>query len=704
MKRQKKNNQRKIEMISQSQIRRMGNAVKPIMGLIQFRGGLDQETPPLSLASGFLRASQNFECDVNGGYSVATGYERYDGQPSPSDAVASVIDITLTGTISVGDTVTGSNIGATAEVIVSNPTFIVVTKVSAAFIIGETLSVSGVQATTTSVSKPNSGASALLRAQYKNLAADVYRADIAAPTGSGGSLGGFRYNDITYAWRNNAGGTAANLWKSTASGWSQITFHHEISYTAGGATEPAEGTTLSQGGVTAVIKRVVIVSGTFALGTAAGRLIITTPAGGSGNFASGAATVGAINFTLSGVQTAITFQPSGRFEHIKANFAGGLSTIRIYGCDGANRGFEFDGTILVPITTGMATDTPSHVYAHKFQLFFAFDSSAQHSAPGSPFVWSVILGAAELAMGDTITGFSTQPGNQTSAALAIFTRNLTSILYGTGVGDWDLQTYRPELGAYEWSVQDVGYTIYLDDQGISNILTSQDFGNFSHDMLSARVKSWVTNHRSITTASCVSRDKSQYRLFFSNKDALYVTFVGRKIIGMMPIYFRHPVSWAYSSEDSDGTETIFFGSTDGMVYQMEKGTSYDGGAIDFFFNVAWDFLKQPRMLKRYVDAAMEISGNGYAGFTVGYNVGYSSTDFAQPTSLATSVAFSGAQWDEFVWDEFTWDGQALSPTMLSLGGEAENISFSIRGSSDYNASITFSGTTVNYIPRRATRG
>lgn len=685
------------------QIQRMGNAVKPQMSLIAFRGGLDQETPPLSLPSGFLRAVQNFECDVNGGYSTVTGYERYDGRTAPSAGIASVIDITLTGTIAVGDTVTGSAIGATAVVIVSNPTFIVVTKVSTAFISGETLSVGGLpQATTTSASKPNSGASALLRAQYKNLAADEYRDDIAAPTGSGSNLGGFRFGDVTYTWRNNAGGTAANLWKSTASGYSQITLFNEVSFTAGGVTAPAEGATLTQGANTATIKRIVLTSGTWAGGTAAGRLIVTTPTPGS--FTGAAATIGAINLTLAGAETAITFLPSGRFEHIKANFAGGLSTIRIYGCDGVNRGFEFDGTVLVPISTGMTTDTPTHVFAHKYQLFFSFVSSVQHAAPGTPYVWSVIVGAAEIGLGDEVTGFASQPGSTTSAALAIFTRNLTSILYGTGVADWELQTYRAELGAYEWSIQDVGYSIFLDDQGITNILTSQEFGNFSHDMLSARIKSWLTAHRTLVSASCVCRDKSQYRLFFSDKYAIFVTFVGKKIIGMIPIYLRNAATWVYASEDSDGTETIFFGSTNGMVYQMEKGTSYDGGTIDFYMETAWDFLKRPRMVKKFVDTSLEISGDGYAAFTAGFKVGYSSTDFAQPGTQAKTVSFSGAQWDVFTWDEFIWDGTALTPTYIGLGGEAENISFSIRGSSDYNVPITFSGVTVNFIPRRALRG
>jgi hypothetical protein len=255
--------------------------------------------------------------------------------------------------------------------------------------------------------------------------------------------------------------------------------------------------------------------------------------------------------------------------------------------------------VFVPIATGMTTDAPSHVYAHKKQLFFSFIGSVQHAAPGTPYIWSPVLGASELAMGDTVTGFMSQPGSESVGALAIFTRNQTSILYGTGVANWQLISYRSELGAYAYSIQDVGYTLFLDDQGITNLQTAQAFGNFSHAALSKRIRPWLNTQRTKTTASCVSRDKSQYRLFFSDQYALYLTFDGRKVIGMMPMLLGNAVRCVWSSEESDGSETIFFGSTNGMVYQMEKGTSFDGDAIEHYLHLAFNFSKSPRVNKRY---------------------------------------------------------------------------------------------------------
>ena len=692
-------------MISRRAIARANLAqAAPKPRFIAFAGGCDFETPPLNVPSGFCRAAENYEIDVTGGYKRLTGYERFNGKTSPSAATASVIDITLTGAIAVGDTVTGVVTGTTAVVIAVVTGYIVVTKIVGLGFDGtEHLNVAAAdQATSTSLA--HGASTALLRAQYKTLAADSYRADIAVPTGSGSSIGGIRISGVLYTWRNNAGGTAADIWKSTSTGWSQVTLFNEISFTVGAIAVPAEGATLTQGAVTATLKRLVLTSGTFSGGAAAGRFIITTPSGGTGNFVAGAATLtGGVTCTLTAQQTPIVLQPSGRYQFIVENFAGGSSTQRAYGCDGANRGFEFDGTVLVPISTGMTVDTPNHVYAHNNHLFFSFGSSVQHSGPGIPYVWSVILGAGEIGMGDTVTGFQTLPGSESTGALAIFTRNRTDILYGTGVSNWQKITYRAELGAYAYSIQDVGYTMFMDDQGVTSFKTAQAFGNFSHASLSERIKSWVNGKRSNITDSCVSRTKSQYRIFFSDGYVLYVTFGANKILGMMPVKLAHAATWVYSSEESDGSETIFFGSTDGMVYQMEKGTSFDGDAIAHKFHLSWDWLKSAQLIKRFHSASLEVAGTGYSEFSFTFRLGYGLTDIAQPETQNEVTSFSPTVWDQFQWDDFVWDGASLFPSLVDLGGESENISLMISGSSDYCEPIKFSGAMIRYSNRRYLR-
>ena len=675
--------------------------IKP--GYIKLIGGLDEMTPPYERTPGLARKAQNFEADINGGYITIEGYERYSGQAKPSDASYVIVLATITGSPALGNTVTGVTSGATGVIVALPGSAFVMTKIVGTFINGESLQIAAVTVAT-ATSGHTKATTALLNAQYLNLAADNYRTDIVAPTGSGKILGGFYLNNINYCFRNNAGGTAAGLWKESTSGWTAVALGREMSFTSGGTYVIAEGNTITGAisGATAVITRVVLETGTFAAGTAAGRLIFASQ---TGTFQAENLDVGAnLNVaTIASNSTAITLLPSGRYETVKENFGGAANATRVYGCDGVNRGFEFDGTVFVPINSTMTTDTPTHVFAHKKQLFFSFVGSVQHSGPGTPYIWSPITGATELGMGDTVTGFASQPGTSSGAALAIFTRNRLSILYGSGVSDWQLVPYRDELGAWAYSIQDVGYTMFLDDRGITDVQTSQAYGNFAHNALTNKILTLMASYKPLAISSSICRDKSQYRLFFTNNRAFYVTVVGRKVVGIMPIKFQDVVRCTWTSEKNDGEEVMFFGSDDGHVYQMDKGTSFDGDEIEFYLDLAYNFFGSPRVDKSFFDATMETAGTGYAAFNFGYSLGYGSTDLPQPATQAAVTNFSIAKWDAFVWDAFQWDGRSLFPTLLQMDGMAENVSLAVRGSSDYYAPLKLTAAIVHYADRRRLR-
>jgi hypothetical protein len=73
---------------------------------IPFKGGLDTDTPAMSKSPGMVIGAQNFEQDVNGGYSSIEGYERFDGKAKPSDATYATLDCLITTAVNVGDVVT----------------------------------------------------------------------------------------------------------------------------------------------------------------------------------------------------------------------------------------------------------------------------------------------------------------------------------------------------------------------------------------------------------------------------------------------------------------------------------------------------------------------------------------------------------------------------------------------------------------------
>jgi hypothetical protein len=200
------------------------------------------------------------------------------------------------------------------------------------------------------------------------------------------------------------------------------------------------------------------------------------------------------------------------------------------------------------------------------------------------------------------------------------------------------------------------------------------------------------------------REKNQYRLFFSDKKVLYITMRGNKVVGMMPIELTDAPTCTSSTELSDGSELLLFGSSTGYVYQMDIGTSNDGEAIVYQLVLAYNNLKSPQVNKRFRKMSLEVSGDSYVEFSLSYRLGYFNPNIAQPIPSLSGVVFSAlSEWDSFTWDNFFWDGQSLLPEELAMEGTGDNVSIVLTGSSDEFAPFTITGALIHYTPRTRLR-
>jgi hypothetical protein len=673
--------------------------------LIRLGGGLDLVTPSLSLAPGVARSALNFECSITGGYTRIAGYERFDGRPSPSSAVYVVLTVAVTGAIAVGNTITGVTSGATGVVFLVSGSTVAYTKAVGTFIVNETVNVGGVGQGTVTALGPSTPLTAQQAAQYLNLAADVYRADIGTVPGSGPVRGVAYHNNVAYAWRNNAGGTALVMHKSSASGWTAIPYGVELSFNLGSIALVDGNTVTGQtSGASGTIRRVVVESGSWSANDAAGRLIFASV---TGTFQAGEQLrIGATTYAHAvAAQTAIAALPNGRVESVVANFGGSVNTTRLYGCDGVNRAFEFDFVqeVYVPLSTGMSPDNPSHIAFHKNHLFLSFGSSVQHSAIGDPYSWSAVFGAGEIALVDQVTSFLVLPGDQSTGAMAIYADDNTFMLYGTSSNDWNLVSYNVGTGAKQYSTQNLVSSFAFDDRGIMSLQTTLNYGNFDSAALTLNIRPFVQQRRNKVTASGVNREKSQYRVFFSDGYGIYTTLFNGKYMGSMPVEFPNPVSCMCDGEYPDGSETLFFGSTNGRVYRLDVGTSFDGEEIGASLLLTYDAVKSPRMLKRWRRASLEIDGNAYAEFSFNYLLAYSSTSVPQGLQESYSTNLSSSFWDAVNWDSFIWDGRTLAPSEVEVVGTGENIAVQIACNSDYYAPFTINSVILHYSMRRGLR-
>lgn len=674
--------------------------------MIKFQGGLDQDTPTLELKPGFLRDALNFECSIKGGYARIGGYERLDGRAKPSDATYTLIQVLgFTNLPTVGQTLTGGTTGTTGTIIAFSEAenYLIVTLiVGAGFSTAEALTVG---ATAIGTATPVTfSMTSKLNAQYLNLAADVYRALISAPTGTGTLRGVFSMLNAgvheVFAFRTS--GAAVLLYKATTSGWTLVPYFYEVSFTAG-SVAPTEGLTITKGANSATVKRICLESGTWAGGTAAGRFIVTAPT--PGNFSAGALTAGA-TATLSGAQTAITFASGGRFEIILANFGGQLATKRAYGCDKVNRAWEFDGTTLAPIVSGLTVDAPTHIAEHKNHLFLAYGSSIMNSGIGTPFNWTALAGAAEIAVGDTVLGMKVQPGDQTSPVMFVGARDSFYTLYGSSAATpWNLVTFKTQGGAKEYSLQNLDQCYLVNEAGVTDVRVAQEFSNFLGSPLTRHLSTFMQEKRGLLTASCINKDRSQYRLFFSDGSGLYLTIDNGQFVGCIPVQFPNAINCTWTDSLTNGNEVTYLGAVNGTVYQLDKGSSFDGADVEFYLTPNQLNQKSPRVKKAYKKASLSMSGSYYAALNFEYVLGYGSDEYERQAAIEYASNFQGAsKWDSgIVWDAFIWDGSTGGPTECEMSGSAENVQPRFSGVSDYIYPFKVESLILHYIPRRGLR-
>lgn len=705
--------------------------------VVLLAGGLDQVTPTLALGPGKCRRMMNFECAINGGYTRIGGHERFDGRTSPSSATFSVLPLVEPSTVSVaiGTVITGATSGTTGTAVTTFPVgstyFAVTLVIGGGFVEGEALTTAGVIC---GVLGPQMVTlTKTLKKQYVNLAADQYRALIAAVPGVGPVRGvfGATFNAVwaLYAMRDESISNAQSaLYKATSTGWSQVwgfpasNGFREVNFRNGGPSAIAEGsvaTAASLGSAGQTILRLVQTGGSWAANTATGKILSASPFFGSSIiYTFGDSTITTLSASEQGGGTlSPNFRVGGKFEMTVGNFYGQNATTRVYGVDGAGRAWEFDGTYVMFIdlnvptienNTKSNTVRPTHVAVHHNHLILSVGSSIFTSGIGTPFDYTASAGAGEYAAGDAITGFMVLPGVQASGSLAVLQRNHTKVLYGTalaGPEPFDLVSFETETGALDGTIQKLDRVYYLDDRGVIDLKVAQEYGNFTTATLTRFIQTYIDQKHGRASCSMVHRGKGQYRLFFNDGTGLYLTLDNGKLRGVAPVAFPVPFFCAWSGEDNAGQEVAFVGGTDGFVYQLDRGTSFDGANIDAELLLNWNTMKSPRVRKALKKASLEFRDTDYTELRVGSRLGPELTAHLQEEAagaLPTTHELD-MQWDHFTWDDFYWDSHSEAPLEIDVKGTAERVQYAISSSSDYLDPFTLTSIITPYILRRRLR-
>jgi hypothetical protein len=635
-------------------------------------GGMDLVTPELQQRPGSVIASLNYE-PVAAGYRRLAGYERYDGEIAPSSISSYYVlhftalnVVVATGTpLKANVFGTGSVITAASPVITSGtigggdaagyvPVFVIAQPSVGAF-----LRVNGTGPTAAIADGPavlNESVPEAANHAWLIAVREMMRARIDAVPGSGPVRGVHFISGDVVAVRDDGLGNGVMYRAVVGGGWQAVTVGGTYSFDSGGTYEPVVGDRASDAALTisGYITSITLTSGTWAGGDAAGTVTLSYPSYPNGEnitigFGAGLHTD---VFTLTSVGTSYTLPAGGNYEFINHNFYGASNRIAIYGVNGVGPAFVYDpvAETLAPISTGMVVDTPNHIAEHRGSLFLSFPGgSVQFSTVGEPLSFNPIVGAGEIAVGSEVTALI----SANTTTLGILAERGVFALYGNDASDYVLQELTNEAGALAGTAQKLGDVLYMDNGGIRSIAATASFGDFTFGTISRAIAPLLERYRRDginPTTSLVSRVADQYWVFFDDGTAVivYMGFGPKKPV-LLPIDLGIVVKCCCSVE-VDGVERIFFGSgTDGFVYELNKGTSFDGNNIEHYIRFPFNTFGRPTLNKRLVKATIGLFGSsptiyGTFDFDFGATAGspsqaaFITEGSAQLTSLGTHEA------------------------------------------------------------------
>lgn len=688
---------------------------------ILLRGGTNIVTPAIAVPPGQAIAAVNYEADVRG-YTRVGGYERYNGESRPSQMPYYILYFDAgTAAITAGQTVTGLSSADTAvalaDAIVTSGSYgtadaagyLVLAQAIGAddlFTDNEALQVGGItKMTADGEALTNAATTQELDKAYTTLAVEAQRALIEAVPGSGPVRGINVLNGVLYAIRDNAGATAGALHKATTAGWVAQSLGSYLRFDAGtNEFTPPDDVTGGTSGATATVRYVVLLSGDWG-GSATGFLVLESVVGTFQNneIITGSPTGSA---TVDGTIVANALSAGGRYDFTNHNFYGPGFTERMYACNGVDRAFEWDGTYFTPIFTGLSDtlDKPTHIAQFSNHLILGFTGGYYvNSEIGTPTAFQTTLGAGDGALGCDFTNIL----ESSSTALIMIGSSKIAFLTGKDIDTFSLDFITEEAGGEAWTAQQVGNPIYLDDAGVRRLTTAQAFGDWRMGTVTQAIEPVFKLKQDggvSAVASIRARSRDQYRLFYDDLTAVSVYF-GRENPECMMLEYAHQFSCASTGTLTGETrESIFTGGENGYVYELDRGTSFDGETITAFLRLAWNSAGSPGYNKRWESLRLECDVAPSAELSLSCDFEYGNPDFA-PSAESLSLSAGGGFWNEINWNEFYWSAQAVGIAWASIDGMGNTMS-PVIGSTEVDDELphTLSSMTINYSMRAVKRG
>jgi hypothetical protein len=177
-----------------------------------------------------------------------------------------------------------------------------------------------------------------------------------------------------------------------------------------------------------------------------------------------------------------------------------------------------------------------------------------------------------------------------------------------------------------------------------------------------------------------------------------------KVGAIMPFnYGTTYMNTVNSCVDINGIERIFASGSDGYVYELDVGTSFDGNNIPAHILTSFNCNKYPRNRKHYHRAVFQASCGNTATVNIGYDLSYASIDTKAGLRTSQTLIGNGSYWEAFIWNQFTWDTPYITDYVIDTPGDGTNINLLAYGDSAVDDPYTILSAICSYSIGRLER-
>ena len=357
-----------------------------------------------------------------------------------------------------------------------------------------------------------------------------------------------------------------------------------------------------------------------------------------------------------------------RFE--KYNFGTGEKVMIV---DGVNYPFIYDGSTLTELTSApVALSGADHAVTYKRLMVVSNGNNLFISAPASDTDFTPAGGALQDVYPADITGLVVFRDT-----LYVFTEKTISAVTATSFADVQRRPVSTDLGCVESdTIQEIaGDVIFMGPDGLRLLSGTDKIGDVGLATVTKNIQSEVnlfrTRHNSF--ASFVVRNKSQYRILgYREGDSV------PNSQGLLGTQFATQgggdVAWAETrgikgfvthSEYSGNQELIYFANSDGYVYQLEQGNSFDGEVINASFFTPYLPVNDPTLRKTVyaLHTYLDPEGSFRAALRLDYDFGGENVIQPDPIDLTNILEATPGDFDIGIYGTgtyATYDGEAVT--------------------------------------------